>query len=88
MAVLFGPDSQIVRTSIIHKIADWLREDIRDPDRLFLFGLLLHFEDDTRGREVLEAAQRTADNSGRFADHIVAFLDLPDALPGTLRRAW
>ncbi len=81
MAVLFGPDSQIVRASIIHKVADWLREDIRDPDRLFLFGLLLHYEDDARGREVLEAAQRMADNSGRFADHILAFLSQPVEQP-------
>jgi hypothetical protein len=74
MAVLFGPDSQILRTSIVHKVADWLREDIRDPDRLFLFGLLLHYENDARGREVLEAAQRMANSNGRFSDHIVAFL--------------
>ena len=77
LAVLFGPNSQILRTSIMHKVGDWLREDIRDPDRLFLFGLLLHYEDDARGREVLEAAQRMANNSERFADHIVAFLSLP-----------
>lgn len=81
LAVLFGPDSQIVRTSIIHKVADWLREDIRDPDRLFLFGLLLHYEDDVRGREVLEAAQRMANSNGRFSDHIVAFLSQPAEQP-------
>ena len=77
LAVLFGPNSQILRTSIMHKVADWLREDIRDPDRLFLFGLLLHFEDDSRGREVLEAAQHMANNGGLFADHLVAFLSVP-----------
>ena len=81
LAVLFGPDSQILRTSIMHKVADWLREDIRDPDRLFLFGLLLHYEDDARGREVLEAAQRMANNGEQFADHIVAFLSVPLAQP-------
>jgi len=81
LAVLFGPNSQIVRTSIIQKVADWLREDIRDPDRLFLFGLLLHYEDDARGHEVLEAAQRMASNSERFADHIAAFLTLPGEQP-------
>ena len=77
LAVLFGPDSQITRTAIIHQVADWLREDVRDPDRLFLFGLLLHYADDARGREVLEAAQRMANSGGRFSDHIVAFLSLP-----------
>lgn len=81
LAELFGPNSLILRTSIMHKVADWLREDIRDPDRLFLFGLLLHYADDARGREVLEAAQRMATNSGRFADHIEAFLALPVEQP-------
>lgn len=74
---VFGPNSQIVRTSILNKVSDWLREDIRDPDRLFLLGLLLHYEDDTRGREVLEAAQRMAANEEKFADHIAAFLSFP-----------
>lgn len=83
LAVLFGPDSQILRTSIVHKMADWLRDDIRDPDRLFLFGLLLHYEDDARGREVFEAAERMANSSGRFADHIVAFVSLPVEQPAT-----
>ena len=78
---LFGRDSQIVRTSILHKMADWLREDIRDSDRLFLFGLLLHYEDDARGRDVMEAALRMAHNGGRFADHITAFLTPPVELP-------
>ena len=81
LSVLFGPNSQIVRSSILHKVADWLREDIRDPDRLFLFGVLLHYEDDARGREVLEAAKRMSENSGRFTDHIVAFLSQPVAPP-------
>ena len=81
LAVLFGPNSQILRTSITHKVADWLREDIHDPDRLFLFGLLLHYEDDARGRDVLEAAQRMANNGEQFADHIVAFVSLPVEQP-------
>lgn len=81
LAAIFGPNSQVVRTSILNKVADWLREDLRDPDRLFLFGLLLHYEDDARGHEVLEAAQRMADNSDLSADHIVAFLSLPVEQP-------
>ncbi len=77
LVTVFGPHSQIVRTSILHKVADWLREDIRDPERLFLFGVLLHFEDDARSREVFEAAQRMASLSERSVDHIAAFLTLP-----------
>ena len=51
-AALFGPDSQIVRSSIISKVSDWVRDDVRDPNRLFLLGVILHFEGDARGREV------------------------------------
>ena len=82
LVTVFGPHSQIMRTSLMHKVADWLREDIRDPDRLFLFGVLLHFEDDARGREVFEAAQRMASLGERSVDHIVAFLTLPVEQPG------
>ena len=69
--VLFGPGSAIVRTSILHKVADWVREDPRDPDRLFLLGLMLHYEDDPRCCDVLKAAQRMA---GGKDDHIAALL--------------
>ena len=71
LAMLFGPGSEIVRTSILHKVAEWVREDPRDADRLFLLGLLLHYEDDPRCRDVLQAAQRMA--SG-MDEHIVALL--------------
>ncbi len=71
LAMLFGPGSEIVRTSILHKVADWVREDPRDADRLFLLGLLLHYEDDPRCRDVLQAAQRMA---GGMDEHIVALL--------------
>lgn len=85
LVTVFGPHSQIMRTSLMHKVADWLREDIRDPDRLFLFGVLLHFEDDARGREVFEAAQRMASLGERSVDHIVAFLSLPVEQPDSAR---
>lgn len=81
LVTVFGPHSQIVRTSLMHKVADWLREDIRDPDRLFLLGVLLHFEDDARGREVFEAAQRMANLGERPTDHIAAYLSSPVEQP-------
>ena len=71
LATLFGPGSEVARTSILHKVAEWVREDPRDADRLFLLGLMLHYEEDPRSREVLKAAQRMA--RGRD-DHIVALL--------------
>ncbi len=73
---IFGPDSEDVRGSIQHRIASWVRDDMHDPDRLFLLGLWLHYDDDPRGREVLEAALSRAGDG----DHIVAFL-IPSSGP-------
>jgi tetratricopeptide (TPR) repeat protein len=71
LATIFGEESAIARRSIQHQIATWVRDDIDDPDRLFLLGLWLHYDDDPRGHEVLEAALRRTGE----ADHIVAFLN-------------
>lgn len=72
---IFGPESQMARSSMISKLTDWVRDDYSNPDRLFLMGVLLHFEGDARGRECFEAAmriKRTGDVS-----HIVAFIGQP-----------
>ncbi|MBS0204251.1 MAG: hypothetical protein JSS49_15215 [Planctomycetes bacterium] len=68
---LFGPESEVVRTSIVNKVADWVREDPQDPDRLFLLGLMLHYESDPRSLKVLRAARGVAAGQD---DHIVALL--------------
>jgi hypothetical protein len=42
-------------------VAAWVREDIRDPSRLFLMGVLLHFNDDPdKSRTFFEAASALA----------------------------
>ena len=43
---LFGAENILGKNAVLHKVAGWVREDIRDPDRLFLMGVLLHFNDD------------------------------------------
>ena len=74
-STLFGPDSQIVRSSILSKLSDWVREDYRDSDRLFLLGVVLHFEGDPRGQEVFEAALRMKRKGD--ASYISSFLGSP-----------
>ncbi|WP_373653857.1 tetratricopeptide repeat protein [Schlesneria sp. DSM 10557] len=71
--ILFGPESDVVRSSIISKVMDWVREDYRESDRLFVLGVLLHFEGDARSREFLEAADRMKRQGDK--SHILAFLD-------------
>jgi hypothetical protein len=74
---IFGPDSKMARASMISKLTDWVRNDYTNPDRLFLMGVILHFEGDVRGREFFEAAmrmKRTGDVS-----HIASFVGQPAA---------
>jgi tetratricopeptide (TPR) repeat protein len=75
LATLFGHGSEIARSAMLHRVAEYVAADVRDPDRLFLFGCLLHFSGDARANEVLEAGYRLA---GR-GSHFLAFLK-PDAV--------
>ncbi|HET6327294.1 MAG TPA: tetratricopeptide repeat protein [Planctomycetaceae bacterium] len=74
---LFGEDNRLSVLSMISRVGGWVREDIRDPDRLFLMGVILHFDGDTRASEFFEAAYRL---SGQ-GDHLLAFLH-PAGGPG------
>jgi hypothetical protein len=67
---VFGDDNRLAILSLIERVTGWVREDIRDPDRLFLIGVLLHFNGDQRASQFFEAAYRLA-GSG---DHLLAFL--------------
>jgi len=54
---LFGPGQHLATDTILQRVAGWVREEIRDPDRLLMLGVLLHFREDAReSREVLETA--------------------------------
>lgn len=68
---LFGVENALVRSSTILKTSAWVREDIRDPERLFVLGVMLHFDQqqDTAA-EFFEAALRLRGQG----DHLTAFL--------------
>lgn len=69
---LFGPDNQMAKLSLISRVSAWVRQDLRDPDRLFLLGALLYFNGDAeKAMPLLEAARRF----GGPAEHVQAFLD-------------
>lgn len=67
---VFGDDNRLAILSLIERVTGWVRDDIRDPDRLFLMGVLLHFHDDTRATKFFEAAYRLAGGG----DHLLVFL--------------
>ncbi len=72
---LFGPNSTIVRNSVISKLGDWVGEEIHSSDRLFLLGVVLHLNNDPRARDVFESALRM--NTGSDSSHITLFLTPP-----------
>lgn len=73
---IFGDKNALAKTSMIHNVAAWVRGDIRDPDRLFLLGVLLYFDEDIpNALELFESArQLTGDKP-----HLLAFLELATA---------
>jgi len=68
---LYGQENTLVQTAHLHKVAEWVRGDIRDPDRLFLLGVMLHFsEQPDKAATCFETALRLA---GR-GEHLKVFL--------------
>ena len=68
---LFGPGSDLPRLSMMSRVAEFTRADVRDPDRLFLLAVTMHANGDDRSREIFEAAWRLT--GGR--PHLRPFLD-------------
>jgi Flp pilus assembly protein TadD len=68
---LFGPDRNLAKNAVLHKVADWVKEDIRDPDRLYLMGVLLYFnEDGNKAKTLFETAGMLAGDPA----HVRVFL--------------
>jgi len=84
MPELFGPDSQIVRMSIVSKLGDWVREDIQNADRLFLFGAILKLNGDPQANDVLLAAMKKQPNENK---HITLFLNAPNEFENNAKPA-
>jgi len=70
---LYG-DNNLAWASHLSKVTEWVREDIRDYERVFLLGTLLFFDGDTRARELLEKAYQL---SGGREQAVVTLLNPP-----------
>ena len=68
---LYGGGNALARTALLSSVAAYTREDVRDPDRLFLLAAAMHAAGDSRSREIFEAAWRLT--GGR--PHLRAYLD-------------
>lgn len=67
---IYGPDNLLEKSITISEVVHWARADVRDPDRLFLVGVLLHFDDDERAARLFDAALRLSGGG----EHLLAFL--------------
>ncbi len=69
---LFGPNNEIARVTLLGRASGWVRQDIRDPDRLFLLGVLLYFNEDMEpARKFFETAMELTEGTspaGRFLE--------------------
>jgi len=60
---LFGEANQFEKQSLLNRVSDYVRLDPRDPERIFLLGVLVHFDGDrTNARTLFESATRVAGN--------------------------
>jgi hypothetical protein len=67
-----GENNTIALNHLLQRATGWAKEDVRDPDRLFLLGVLLYFNEDVeKSRLLFETALAL---SGR-APHVEAFLN-------------
>lgn len=76
MDELLGAGNVALRNSVLSQLGEWVKDDLRSSDRLFLLGVVLHFMNDGRAREYLESALQM--NSQGDTSHIAHFLNPPE----------
>lgn len=68
---LFGAEHNLSKNAVLFKVADWVKEDVRDPERLYLMGVLLHFNED---RDKAKVIFQTASLLTGEADYVSVYL--------------
>ena len=64
---IYGEDNKLAKLAHVERVTLWTKDDLRDPSRLFLLGLLLHYDGDARSREFLENAWKLSGGSPALA---------------------
>lgn len=80
---IYGVENIDQKVDYLQRVADWADADVRDPDRLFLMGVMLHFDEDSRANEFINAAWKIAGKG----QHIQAFLQSSGSPPKELPAA-
>jgi hypothetical protein len=80
---IYGVENVDQKVDYLQRVADWANADVRDPDRLFLMGVMLHFDEDARAGEFLNAAWKLTGKG----PHLQAFLPSASSPPKELPAA-
>lgn len=72
---MFGNQNGISRLQLKQGVADWTNADVRDPERLFLLGVVLFLEGDERFKTILDTAVKLEGEK----PYLTAFRDSPPA---------
>lgn len=80
---IYGVENVDQKVEYLQRVADWVNAEVRDPDRLYLMGVMLHFDEDSRASEFINAAWKIAGKG----QHIQAFLQSPGSPPKELPAA-
>lgn len=67
---MFGQENVLAKGAMIDATSRYVNDDIRDPDRLFLLGMLMYLDGDDRSRVFFESALRLRGHG----DHLLAML--------------
>ncbi len=72
LSKMFGPTNGIAQAAAVHKATLWAKDDIYDPDRLFLLGVLLYLQGDERSVVPLETGLALAGDGDHFRGFLAA----------------
>ena len=75
LMTLFGHQNGIAKVQLKQHVADWTKIDVRDPDRIFLLGIMLFLDGDERFRTLLDTNVKIEGEK----PYLKAFLDTTPA---------
>ncbi len=69
---IYGAQNSIPQASMVHRATLWAKDDIRDPDRLFLLGAMLYLQGDERAAIPLQTGMELQGGGDHFRSFLVA----------------
>ena len=77
LASIYGVNNSIAQSTMVHRATLWAKEDIRDPDRLFLLGTLLYLQGNENAPLLLETGMMLQGGGEHFQSFLAAAKTAP-----------